>query len=474
MSGGGRGRVVAAALLAAAVSITSVSPALAARVVVIRGRGWGHGIGMSQYGAYGRARAGYSTRRILLHYYRGAHLRRMRLPRKIRVGLLQYRRRVRVRTKVGASGTGRGVFKVAGSARSVAGGGPQDLWTVAPTDTGGIRLLKNGRRVRRRGRTVFGNLNRPLEFHFAEYGSRVHVAQKNLDYAYGKLIFSSHGSCGAAFCLRVVLRLRFHRYVYGLGEVPASWPHAALAAQAIAARTYAARRIADHGQHRFPCDCAVYDTPADQAYIGDAKRTGSGAYWDDWKRAVDVTRGRVLTYRREPIHALYSSSSGGHTENNENVWGGAPIRYLRGVRDRFDGVRANPNYRWRKKMSWSSVANRLDAAFGIGRLRRIKLVRPFGVSGRVTIAKPNGRGGVLLVGSAARKRVDGWAVRSALGLNDTWFRIRVRRSAGATVVQETRCAAPPAATSIGNGVRGLGGTPGRIGVSRGSNCFSSP
>jgi stage II sporulation protein D len=446
------------ALVAALVTIllaSAVGPAAAGRVLVFRGRGWGHGIGMSQYGALGRALAGHSARRILLHYYSGARLRRVRLPRKIRVGLLQYRKVVHVSSRA-RSGRGRGVWKVAGARRRVAAGGRRDRWAVRPAHTGGVRLFRNGAPVRRRGRAVFGSLKRPLEFHFFEHGSAARVRERGLAYAYGKLQFSAHGSCGDRFCLRVVLKLPFHKYVYGLGEVPASWPHAALAAQAVAGRTYALRSVRDHGQHREPCDCAVYDTPLDQAYIGDAKRTESGPYWFDWKRAVDATRGRVLMNRGKPIHALYSSSSGGHTENIENVWGGPAIRYLRGVRDRFDGVRSNPNYRWRTKMSWKRAARRLDRAFGIGWLRRIRLVRPFGVSGRVTVAKPRGRGGVRLVGSAASVRVDAWAVRSVLDLNDTWFRIRVRRVPRRATTSPERCRGLPERTSIGSGLDGLG------------------
>jgi SpoIID/LytB domain protein len=246
------------------------------------------------------------------------------------------------------------------------------------------------------------------------------------------------------------------KYLYGLGEVPSSWPQATLRAQAIAGRTYALEKIRRSGQHRYPCSCAVYDSTLDQAYIGDAKRTGSGVYWDDWKRAVDRTRSRVILFRGDPIQALYSSSSGGHTENNENVWGGAAIPYLRGVGDGPDRVSANPNHTWSVSMRWRTFENKLQAAYGIGNLEAFRLIRPFGVSGRVTVVKPNNTGGVRIRGSRRTVRVSGWSVRSALGLKDTLFRVEIIRT--------TASSSPTVAGAWGVAYRRAGGSEGELGV----------
>ncbi|CAN5700289.1 hypothetical protein BH24ACT26_BH24ACT26_04770 [soil metagenome] len=422
---------LACALVASLLLVVVVAPgaARARKTVTIRGRGWGHGIGMSQYGAYGRALRGDGAKQILRHYYSGTRVRRTRLPARVRIGLLQGRGHVGVSSRARGPGTGRLVFKVKGSKRTLAKGGPGNAWRVEPSDTGGTRLYKDGKKVKRDGKTVFGGPDRPLMAVFAPHRSLLRLEQKDLSYAYGRMYFSTHtpASCGSLYCLRVVLSLSMHKYVYGLGEVPASWPAAVLRAQAIAARTYAYRRIVTLGQHREPCDCALYDSAIDQVYSGDGKRTGSGQYWDDWKGAVDATRGEVILYRGRPIQALYSSSSGGYTESVQNVWGGDPIPYLRGVRDAPDAVAENPNHRWSITMGWSRLSRRLNAAFGTGRLRKIKLVRPFGVSGRVTVVKSSDRGGVRIVGSSKTVRVSGWAVREAVGLKDTWFRLRVRR-----------------------------------------------
>ncbi|HEX2050491.1 MAG TPA: SpoIID/LytB domain-containing protein [Actinomycetota bacterium] len=420
-------RALAAAVV---VACALAAPAEAARTVVIKGRGWGHGIGMSQYGALGRAEAGHSARRILRHYYRGTRIRRTSVPRKVRVGLIDGRGVVHLRSRARRAGGGRVVIGRAASGRRIASGGAGDRWRAEASGTGGIRLYRNGVRVKRRGRTVFGKPDRPLAARYAGFGTLLRIRQKGLAYAHGKLVLGTYrGACRPGFCLRVVLKLSMQKYLLGLGEMPASWPAAALRAQAIAGRTYALNRIRTYGQHRYPCDCAVYDGSGDQVYIGDARRTGSGAWWDDWRSAVARTRGLAVVRRGRPIQALYSSSSGGHTENNENVWGGTALPYLRGVRDRFDGVDDNPNFRWRVEMRWKRLSAKLDRAFGTGKLVKVSLVRPFGVSGRVTVATPTG-GGVRIAGSARTVRVDGWALRSALDLKDTWFRIRVRRAAG--------------------------------------------
>ena len=112
------------------------------------------------------------------------------------------------------------------------------------------------------------------------------------------------------------------------------------------------------------------------------------------------------------------------------MWGGTPIPYLRGVRDRADRVSANPNHTWSLSMRWRAFENKLQAAYGIGNLRAFRLLRPFGVSGRVTVVKPDNTGGVRIRGSRKTVRASGWSVRSALGLKDTLFRVEIVRTSG--------------------------------------------
>jgi SpoIID/LytB domain protein len=394
-----------------------------AQTVTFSGGGWGHGIGMSQYGAYGRALNGRSATQILTKYYKGAGVDTVKT-RSIRVGLLQGRSQITVSSSPFRSGGGAVSFKVRGSSGTIAEGGSGTEWRVEASNTGGMRLFKNGTKVKKNGKTVFGDPDHALVMDFGRHGSLVSVSDKPHKYAYGRMKFGTYSSpCGSAYCLRLVLHLSMQKYLFGLGEVPASWPDAALEAQAIAGRTYAFSKIKRLGQHLSPCDCAVYDSTVDQAYTGDTKRTGSGQYWDDWKNAVKATNRNVILYQGEPIQALYSSSSGGHTEHNENVWGGTPIPYLRGVSDKADKVAANPNHKWSVGMSWATLRQKLDSRWGIGKLKKFKLIKPFGVSGRVTVVKNATEGGVKIVGSAKTVRADGWDIRQALGLKDTLFRL---------------------------------------------------
>ena len=419
------------------------SSARAARTVTITGGGWGHGIGMSQYGAYGRALNGKSAADILEHYYSGAEVGSKKMP-KVRVGLLEGRNGVTLTSSPYLGGSGDVEWKLPGEQEPLSSGGSSAHWRVEPSSTGGMRLYKNDEQIRRDGTGVFGGPSDPLILLFEPHGSLIDVADKTYNYAFGRLEFGTYGTdgCESGFCLRLVLSIEMQKYLYGLGEVPSSWPGGVLRSQAIAGRTYAYEKWTRSGSHRYPCDCTVYDSTLDQAYAGDGKRTGSGSYWDDWQAAVDDTKDQVVTHNGAPIQALYSSSSGGHTEDNENVWGGTPLPYLRGVPDKPDAVSANPNYKWDPvTMSFSAFESKLQAAYGIGSLEAFRLVEPFGVSGRVTVVNNDGSGGVKIVGTNKTVRVSGWSFRTAFGsatLKDTLFRIDISYEVGDQFVETYR------------------------------------
>jgi len=416
-------------------ALLAPTAARAERTVTITGGGWGHGIGMSQYGAYGRALNGRSAEEILEHYYSGAQVTSKKMP-KVRVGLLQDRSSVALTSSSHLGGSGDVVWKVAGEKRRLAGGGPGVGWRVEPSATGGMRLYKDGRQVRRDRKGVFGDAKTPLVLLYERKGTLIDVTDKTYNYALGKLQVGTYPTerCDPGFCLRLVLAIGMQKYLYGLGEVPSSWPAAVLRTQAIAARTYAYEKWTRSGSHRYPCDCTVYDSTLDQAYAGDGKRTGSGSYWDEWQAAVNDSNGKVTIHEGQPIQALYSSSSGGHTENNENVWGGTPLPYLRGVIDKPDNVDANPNHKWDPvEMPFSEFENKLQAKYGIGQLQKFDLVRPYGVSGRVTVVNADGTGGVRIVGSKKTVHVSGWTFRTDFGssiLKDTLYRIDIAFAVG--------------------------------------------
>ena len=160
---------------------------------------------------------------------------------------------------------------------------------------------------------------------------------------------------GSLFVIGV---LPFEDYLKGIAEVPRRWHMEALKAQVVAARSYALVRL------RRPSDEARvlrYDlcaTTACQVYLG--MGVEAGPWGQRWVRAVEETTGQALVYRGRPAETLYFSTSNGKTFGNERVFGGGPLPYLRGIRERDDG--ASPLSRWRVRMPFGDLGRFLDFA----------------------------------------------------------------------------------------------------------------
>lgn len=127
-------------------------------------------------------------------------------------------------------------------------------------------------------------------------------------------------------------------YLYGVvsAEMPASFENEALKAQAIVARTYTVYKIIHNNQKHEGADICD-NASCCQAWISKEDRLAKWAedkrqeYWDKIVRAVDETKGKVVTYNGEPINAFFHSNSGGKTETTVNVWGGGEYPYLQSV-----------------------------------------------------------------------------------------------------------------------------------------------
>jgi stage II sporulation protein D len=347
--------------------------ASASTVYVTQGRGFGHGIGMSQYGAQGFAQNGWSYRRILAHYYRGTT-----------VGTAATGT-VRVLLRSGAGSLAVSHVSKAGSKRL------NPLYTyLARVRGSGIVLRGPGGRVARSSGPL--RLIGPAGYTVLGSGYR------------GAMELRPGG--GGVMAINVV---SLDEYVQGVipGEMPSTWEPEALKAQAVAARSYAL--TSDAGG-------ALFDHYADtrsQMYGGMlVERASTNA-------AARATARQVVLYRGAVASTYYFSTSGGHTENVENVWYGASaISYLRGVDDPYDG--ASPRHRWQLRFAPERIQARLGRLC-LGRFRAIKVVRR-GASPRVVAAD--------VVCSGGRVRTTGAALRSALGLHDTWFSV-TRASAAA-------------------------------------------
>jgi len=178
-------------------------------------------------------------------------------------------------------------------------------------------------------------------------------------------------------------------------EMPAKWPLEALKAQAIASRTYALKQ---KGNNLFDID----STQRNQVYNGLESRTYKTI------RAVKSTRSLVLTYKNKLINALFHSSSGGMTENSQDVWKNK-YPYLSSVKD-FD--KNNPKFRWQKKFSSNELINLFPK---IGGLRDIEIL-DITSTGRVKNVK--------LIGAYGSDQMSGVVLRQRLGLNSNFVRFK--------------------------------------------------
>lgn len=199
--------------------------------------------------------------------------------------------------------------------------------------------------------------------------------------------------------ITIINYVDLEQYLYSVigAEMSGSWPHEVLKAQAVAARSYALHQRQRHQNDFYDLE----DSQASQVYRG-LETESVGTY-----AAVDATAGQVLTYDGEIILAAYHSSSGGHTENVEDVWS-YPLPYLRAVPD-FD--QDAPVYQWTETFSQEEMRRRFS---GVGNIISMTLQR----------ATPHGSAiAIAIVGDNGRRVVSGTDVTRALGLKSTRFTI---------------------------------------------------
>jgi stage II sporulation protein D len=200
------------------------------------------------------------------------------------------------------------------------------------------------------------------------------------------------------------------QYLYGViaSEMLISSPPEALRAQAVVARTFAYTYMDKFTRDGFnlsaDTSCQVY-----------------GGYDTEDPRAieaVDSTRGQVLMYGGNTISAVYTSVCGGHTENNEDVWEGAPKSYLRGVKCGFcsDSVK----YAWDLTIDVKDFVGRLSLK-GVT-LSSLSGLRPvsWSTNGRVKLVSISHDGSDILISANELRRIIGYG-----DIKSTWFDIRV-------------------------------------------------
>ena len=359
------------------------------------GRGYGHGVGLSQYGARGRALAGETASEILAHYYAGTTIGTLPSDTSIRVLVLDnFASSQAVPLTVYGRGGGWGisgdetVFPADARLRlmpAAAGAGAQ--WRMIVDDPTGALLAD-------------APAAPDLTIEPREAATTLQLYSKPSSYdLYRGTLRAILGSTTAD----VINELDLEDYLRGVvpAEMPTSWPLEARLAQTIAARSYAAYRLRP-GVSTFD----VYDDTRSQVYQG-ARRESAAS-----DAAVASTASQVLRSGSSIANALFHSTGGGATENNENVFvssSGAKVAgavsYLRGSPDRdptgaaYDA--AAPYATWQTSAYAAATLTAIfnaDARTSVGTLSGLDL-RDRGVSGRLI--------SVTLVGSAGTKKVSG-------------------------------------------------------------------
>ncbi len=378
----------------------------------VRGAGYGHGVGMSQYGAAGYAQHGYSYRQILQRYYAQTTL-----------GVVSPDRPVTVLLRARGSATFSGAVKIAGAKLKLK---PATSYSVIAAGSQ-LRLVA--------GRHSLGSFAAPLQVTGAGP-----LMLLGLGTYRGSFVFRPAGSGGGVM---TVNSLPLDSYVRGVvsAEMPSDWPRQALEAQAVAARTYAITTGAAGA------DFDVYDTTRSQMYEGVRAETASG------DAAVAATRGQVVEYDGRPVTTFFFSSSGGRTESVQNVFTGiAPEAWLVSEPDPYDDSFANPHYRWKLSLGLSAADSRLGKLVD-GRLKGIRIVK-HGVSPRVIEAQ--------VVGTKGTTTTSGVQLQKDLAAPSTWMSFTTITARG---VQTTSTVAETTTTTASTTTAGgSGGGSGGVGV----------
>jgi SpoIID/LytB domain protein len=350
-----------------------VAPAGSGALFLVKGHGWGHGVGMGQWGAQGYALQGYTYEQILAAYYPGT-TPGLTTESSIRVLLADGRKKLSISSDQPLTvEDGDGIDHTL----------PAGKTALTPA----LELSVDGRPAQ--------PLAPPLTISPAAGSTltlgRAYRGQILVDVVDGKL--------------RAIDVVPLEQYLYGVvpAEMPSAWLPAALDAQAVAARSYvlASRRAGA------PFD--VYADGRSQAYLGISAETPAAT------EAVDETAGEVLLYDGQVATTLFSSSTGGRTQSAADAFGPPGKPYLVSVRDPYDTI--SPYHDWGPVVV---TGRRLGHALGVrGRIADVTVAR--NSSRRVrTLAVAS-----FVRGAKSTTAVAGAATQSALGLRSTWYSVAV-------------------------------------------------
>ncbi len=380
---------VSALYAATGVLVAATTPTQIGSATTFYGRGYGHGVGMSQYGALGRAQAGQDAASILAHYYTGTTVGALGSNPSLRVMLEDESATQSAPLTVYGRG---GPWAIDGVATPL----PADARARLYRTSAGWRLV-----VDAAGRTLVSTSPTSMVvFRPASAASVLQVTSMASSYnTYRGAIRALLSSTRA----RLVNLVSMEDYLRGVvpAEMPSGWPAQALQAQAIASRSYA-----DYHRHSGTGSYDLYDDTRSQVYRGVlAQRASTDA-------AIAATAGQVVKSGSHVANALYHSTGGGATEDNQLAFVSStgaivagPVSYLQGSPDRTSGGAsydaASPYATWQTVACspyWVTRIFRADSRTDVGTVTALQLSNR-GVSGRLV--------SVTLIGSSGTKTVSG-------------------------------------------------------------------
>jgi len=175
------------------------------------------------------------------------------------------------------------------------------------------------------------NSLRSIESNKSTENNNGNINQENYDYKEYNKVKLLHNDTNK------IEELDLDTYLLGVvsSEMPANFEIEALKAQAVVARTYTVFKIKNGVKHKIAdiCDdpscCQAWISKKDR--LNKWKKEERDNNWSKIENAVNSTKGKIITYKKEPINAFFHSNSGGITETASNVWGGDDYPYLKAI-----------------------------------------------------------------------------------------------------------------------------------------------
>jgi len=380
-----------AVLIAALIS--SAAPAHAIEIpprFEFTGNGYGHGVGMSQIGAKARAVSGESATAILNYYYKDVQVVPYADTHTIRVNIAHLVKSIAFTTHT--PGARIDVFE--GDIGIATESMPVTSFATKKRATFTIASMPKQKALTLRwiGENPIITMSQ---------GSAV------TKYKYGYITIKV---LKGALVVTNTLSLR-DEYLWGISEVPSSWPAAALEAQAIASRSYALSKL---GLIRPSCDCQVYSHISDQNFVGYSKESEPrfGQLWKDAvsRTIIDTSTSLVVLSNGKPAQTYFFSSSGGATQTTRDAWGEATA-FTQSVPDSASvDITLNPRF-----ASWkaSSTQELVAKAFLLPNVVSLEILSR-NQAGAVTYIAATSSEGVT-------KKIRGDTFRSRAKLPSPWF-----------------------------------------------------